>query len=560
MVARDDRSKVIKEQASTQKLRGGYYTPEPIAQFLIEWALNGQQKEIKILEPSMGDGAFIIPTIRYMKQGGKSDSEVISSIFAAELFSNEIKLAKNTINKMGLPSEDFNFFDGDFFEALDSKFKGLKFDVILGNPPFIRYQNFPSVQRDRAMRQLNELGFKLNKLTNAWLFFLLRSISAMCDKSRLAMVIPAELLQVKYASSARQFLSEHCSSVTVITFKQLVFEGIQQEVVLLLAEKDSSKANVGIDAIELKSLQELSAYKHVVKNPDHLKPIDHLTDKWTQYFLDKDEILLLKSLENNKKLSRLGTLASVDVGIVTGNNNFFVMSSEQVKARALEKYTIPLVGKSASLKGTLFNDADWQGCNEKQLPSHLLALKPNLEKSEALEDYINMGVREGVNLGYKCRIRKEWYVVPSVRTSEAFLLRQVHNFPKLIMNEANAVCTDTIHRVTFFNPQHAPLVTASFINSLSFAISEVVGRSYGGGVLELEPSEAEDILIPFSEIASQTLDINYIDEKVKAGDIYAALDYVDKKLLIELLGFSKKEVLMLRNIWEKLSSRRINRK
>jgi hypothetical protein len=42
------------------------------------------------------------------------------------------------------------------------------------------------------------------------------------------------------------------------------------------------------------------------------------------------------------------------------------------------------------------------------------------------------------------------------------------------------------------------LLAGIFFNSLTLAWAEVCGRSYGGGVLELEPREAEELPIPYS--------------------------------------------------------------
>ena len=46
------------ENASAEKLRGGFYTPEKIAAFVLKWAINGSENS-DILEPSCGDGVFI---------------------------------------------------------------------------------------------------------------------------------------------------------------------------------------------------------------------------------------------------------------------------------------------------------------------------------------------------------------------------------------------------------------------------------------------------------------------------------------------------------------------
>mgnify|MGYP003673623007 CR=1 FL=1 len=42
---------------TSQKLRGGYYTPVSLARYVCEWALRDGQE--KVLEPSAGDGNFI---------------------------------------------------------------------------------------------------------------------------------------------------------------------------------------------------------------------------------------------------------------------------------------------------------------------------------------------------------------------------------------------------------------------------------------------------------------------------------------------------------------------
>jgi adenine-specific DNA-methyltransferase len=151
-----------------------------------------------------------------------------------------------------------------------------------------------------------------------------------------------------------------------------------------------------------------------------------------------------------------------------------------------------------------------------------------------------------------------WYIVPSVWTPDAFMLRQVHGYPKLILNDAQATCTDTIHRVRFINGVSPKVAVCAFLNSLTFAFSEVTGRSYGGGVLTFEPSEAESLPMPLR--GAENLDIDLIDKHLRNNDIDAVLDITDRVLLIDGMGLSEAQVQILRNIWCKLRDRRINRK
>ena len=93
---------------------------------------------------------------------------------------------------------------------------------------------------------------------------------------------------------------------------------------------------------------------------------------------------------------------------------------------------------------------------------------------------------------------------------------------------------------------------------MTFAFAEVLGRSYGGGVLEIEPNEAELIPVPFFEAAS--LDLEELDKLERVGEINTILNITDRELLQDKMGLDKSEIEMLRQAWRKLSGRRVGRK
>lgn len=237
-----------------------------------------------------------------------------------------------------------------------------------------------------------------------------------------------------------------------------------------------------------------------------------------------------------------------------------MLTREQVEKYALAPFTRPIVGRSAQLSGLRFSEADWLLNVEKQAPAFLLNPpdEPFNSLPESLKEYVASGEKKDMHRGYKCRIRNRWYVVPSVWIPQAFMLRQVHAYPKIILNDAAATCTDTIHRVRLRNGIPAKTAAAAFLNSLTFAFSEVTGRSYGGGVLELEPNEAERLPLPL--IGADTLNLYELDELLRGGNIERVLDITDKVLLQDGLGLTLEETRMLRAIWQKLRDRRINRK
>ncbi len=547
----------MKIAATQQKLRGGYYTPKPIANFLAQWAI--QSPNAKILEPSCGDGILIEAAINTLIKLGADRATTTELIHAIEFDQQEALEASARIHALTNSTTQVVHND-DFFSYCKSHLSDKHlFDAVIGNPPFIRYQNFPEEHRRIAFDLMEQGGLHPNRLTNSWVPFLVASTFLLNNHGRIAMVIPAELLQVNYAAELRLFLSKYYSRLTLITFKKLVFEDIQQEIILLLGERNGSEYT-GIRTVELEGMADLLSFDHLTGLNSKLKEMDHSSEKWTMYFLEEEELQLLRKLQGDSRLTTARDVINVDVGVVTGLNEFFVLTEQQVKEHDIASYTQSLVGRSFQLKGLIFSDTDWLLNRANQTPSFLLNV-PNIpfdELPEVLKKYISSGEEKEMHRGYKCRIRNHWYVVPSVWIPQAFMLRQVHGYPKIILNDATAICTDTIHRVKFRSDAQPRKVAAAFMNSLTFAFSEVMGRSYGGGVLELEPNEAEKLPIPL--IGSNDLDIDKLDLFEREGNISAILDANDEVLLRKGMGLSIEETKQLRTIWEKLRNRRINRK
>lgn len=132
-----------------------------------------------------------------------------------------------------------------------------------------------------------------------------------------------------------------------------------------------------------------------------------------------------------------------------------------------------------------------------------------------------------------------------------------------MINKCNAVSTDTMHRIKFNEGINAENILLSYYNSISFAFTEICGRSYGGGVLEILPGEVGNIMLPIIENIDDSLKselLHKIDNIVRNDeDIEKALDLVDQKLLVEVLGIDKEICFSCRRIWKKMQKRRLGR-
>ena len=526
------------ENASSEKLRGGYYTPKRITDFILKWGLR-DLLYTDILEPSCGDGAFL----KALKAMGCR----FHSLTAVEY--NQVEAEKAEQVGIGdVINADFHAFCRDTDK---------RFNLIVGNPPFIRYQYYNEEQQQIAAELFKKAGLKFSKLTNAWVTFVIGCSILLQDRGRIGFVVPAELLQVGYALQLREYLSKFYNTIIIISFKKLVFEGIQQEVVLLLCEKDGTTNHL-IDHLELKDAEELATLD-VNKLGCHSKTIDFSSDKWTFYFLSQEEIDLLEHVRESS-MPTIADFADVEVGITTGANGYFTVPQSVVRSYQMEQYAYPMVGRSVQVPSCIFTKQDWKNNQTNDVKSNLLIFPPKAreEANEGTRNYILNGEILEINKGYKTRIRDYWYVIPSIKLSEALMVRRNNWFPKLVLNQAKAYTTDTMHRV-FIHPNVNELAfVASFYNSVSLAFSEILGRSYGGGVLELMPREAAHIPLPYHMANAGILE--KIDSMLRCGiNIEMILDYTDDVILRQRAGFTIEQIQTARNIWKKLSSRRLER-
>lgn len=191
-------------------------------------------------------------------------------------------------------------------------------DGVAGNPPFIRFQHWKEDARNRAFDLMRSAGLRPTRLTNAWVPFTVAATLALRDGGRLGLVLPAELLQVTYAAELRAFLVDAFAEITAVAFRTLLFDGVLQEVVLLIGVRGEGPAAIRI--VEFDSADALPSPPSRVAREAHAPALLHDREKWTRYFLPPDEIDALRAAHEHSALERLGRFAEVDVGIVTGRN------------------------------------------------------------------------------------------------------------------------------------------------------------------------------------------------------------------------------------------------
>jgi len=189
--------------------------------------------------------------------------------------------------------------------------------------------------------------------------------------------------------------------------------------------------------------------------------------------------------------------------MVTGNNRYFTLSSADVRRLGLRKPELMPVCPPGSrhLRGLGFTTSAWEEMLEAGCASYLF--DPKREPSDAAAKYIAQGQRRGVHKAYKCRVRSPWWTVPRVAVPDAFFTYMNHDTPRIVTNRASVAYLNSVHGILFARERRQigmDLLPIASLNSVTLLGAELVGRSYGGGILKLEPKEADRLPVPSPQI------------------------------------------------------------
>ncbi len=540
---------ILKENSTSQKLRGAYYTPLTLAEKMVLYFKNDKTLST-MLEPSCGDGVFF---------DALEKQNMLPSFKSALGIEIEKAETKKLSQKLSA-HKNVQIQNADFFDFYKANAEKSRYDLILGNPPYIRYQYLTENQRKEMSEILTSHGMKSNKLINTWVAFVVACVHLLSEQGKISFVIPAEILQVAYAEDLREFLSKNLSNITLFAFRDLVFPDIEQEIVVLIGEKKSEQK--GIRIVEVQNLDNLDIS---AVHKEEFQPLSNVHEKWTKYFTSKSETDLLSKIKSDARFQKLSACALINVGVTTGNNKYFSVNKMTAEKYDLKAISLPLIGRSSHANSVYFYEADWKENVENDKSAYLVNFpeKPIEAYSEKQRVYIQFGEDNGLNKGYKCSIRERWYQIPSIWIPDAFFLRRNNIYPKFVLNRCNAISTDTMHRIKFNDGVEPERIALSYYNSISFAFTEICGRSYGGGVLEILPGEVGNIFVPkLDSIPIETVRtvLKKVDSVVrKDEDIETALDLVDRTILVDLLGIDESICKKARYIWKKLKGRRLER-
>jgi adenine-specific DNA-methyltransferase len=533
---------------AVRKARGAFFTPSAMSDFIAGWAL--RSPEDHVLEPSCGEAAFLLSAGRRLRELGAA-RDLSPQLHGVELHAPSAANARALLQTEGYEAR---VSVRDFFECATD----VRYDAVIGNPPYVRYQDFSGPDRARAQRAALRAGVPLTGLASSWAAFTVQAAQMVAPDGRLGLVLPAELLSVNYAAPLRRYLMQRFARVHLAMFEQRVFPGASEEIVLLLAEGEGPTDHIVVSqCTDLGGLSELDALRWSPLEP---------AGKWTP------ALLAAEPLEAYAQMSQhfvdLLDWGETDLGMVTGNNRFFTMSSAEASEAGIPEQELRPISPAGSkhLRQLSLTRQSWR---ELDREGHGVWLfRPEGDGvSPAAQAHIAGGEARDVHKGYKCRVRDPWWRVPWVTPPDLLLTYMNHDTPRLVTNSAKVSYLNSVHGVRLRADSRKlgrSLLPLASLNSVTLLGAELVGRSYGGGILKVEPKEADVLPVPaLAAIDAARHDLLGLRDNVALllarGQLLRAVRMIDQVLLVDHLSVGPEQLELLRGAHGHMSLRRTSR-
>lgn len=540
-------------QTFTRKELGAYYTPNDLTSILSTWAIRSPND--RVLEPSFGGCGFLESAIERLSELGCRSSQ--NQLYGCDI---DPQAFAHLSKKLGaINNIDQRYILSDFLTILPQHFLSNEFDVVIGNPPYVSHHDLSEQQKTSIQSWREKNKIKISGRASLWAYFVLHAMSFLKAGGRMAWVLPGSFLQSYYGRNLQAALLPRFEKVSTIQLGDRVFlsVGTEERTVILLCTgfgQSTNEPNIRY----CDSITDLS--QELFRDHPNQIPINQLMHSVVAEEPNNND-QMYQTVSNRDDVISLGQLGRVMIGTVTGANRFFIISPSKATKLNLETpYLKPILSRFGHIQGAQITQEDinsWRNADKRCLLFHV----PRINASEAAVAYMAQFPEDERKTNSTFKRRKDWLAADDGKVPDGFLSYMTHDGPRLVLNDARVNATNSIHRFYFsgdIQPHIKKLAVISLCTTFSQLSAELEGRSYGSGVLKIEPSEAKRIKLVLPEVRlEEEIDAAFVQidscfrtgdrdkahklaDKFILGDSIEAHDQVIKPLMAELAKYRKR--------------------
>ena len=276
LFGKKEESVIVSKDAKKRKDQGIYYTPSYVVDYIVRNTLKpvlnkctsiSDLKKIKVLDPACGSGSFLIKALEVINEKYKQFGNVgnqytkfqilLENIYGVDLDSQAVEIARLNLlinsldSREKMPGLDKNIKNGNSLtinwqDQFSDVFNQGGFDVIIGNPPYIK-----EFVNKEAFNDLHNSPYYQGKM-DLWTLFSCISIDLLKKDGVMGFIAPNNWVTNAGASIFRDKILKDGELKTFIDFSDYkVFEQAGIQTMIFIYEKMTPREKYQIDYLRI---------------------------------------------------------------------------------------------------------------------------------------------------------------------------------------------------------------------------------------------------------------------------------------------------------------------
>lgn len=529
--------------------RGAVFTRQEVVSFILDLVGYTSDKplcEMRLLEPSVGHGDFLIPAIERLLDSVKSQAclvpEALSdSIRAIEIHKGSLQRTKERVitilKSRGIEDEAAHFLSEKWLVQGDFLLTELPHDFthVVGNPPYVRQEMIPSALLSEYRTRFRTIYDR----ADLYVPFIEKSLDSLANAGALGFICSDRWMKNKYGAPLREFVSKrfHLSAyVDMVNTDAFHSEVVAYPAITIIEKKNGGQTNVAHrPEVSTKALTDLSLGllgKAAHPAVSSVSGVANGSSPWMLQSLDR--VAVVRRLEQGfPSMEEAG--CKVGIGVATGADKVFVGDFATLPVESDRK--LPL----AVTKDILTGEVKWTGrgvINPFQEDGKLV----NLDEYPLLRSYLEKH-SEQVRARNCAKKGSGWYrtidrITPSLTYTPKLLIPDIKGDAHVVYEEGKLYPHHNLYFITSKSwSLHA--LQALFLSGIAKLFVSTYSVKMAGGFLRFQAQYLRRIRMPMWEDVPKSVQ----EELTLAGR--QQNQSLANELVFELYKISAKEKLVL---------------
>ncbi|MXZ00923.1 hypothetical protein F4Y93_09860 [Candidatus Poribacteria bacterium] len=418
-----------------------------------------------------------------------------------------------------------DFFDPEWMFGITDGF-----DVVIGNPPYVRQEKIKRLKPTLKKRYTCYTG-----AADLYVYFYERGLQLLSPNGIHTFICSNSWLDVNYGAPLQKYLLDNTAGAVICHSEaEREFESADINTIVSILQNGTPDADSHIRFLTFKTFigdPDIESRRERTRTYTELKQSGtrenkYAGDKWGGKYLRAPDIYWTLLEKGKDKLVRLGDVAEVRRGFTTGANEFFYLDAERIREWGIEaEFLKPVIKSPRECKSIRVDPSQLQF---KLFMCH--ADRAVLADTAAL-DYIEWGESQGYHQRPSCRGRPRWWDLGQREMPSLSFNYLISSTARTLYTQNGCYTSDNFQEIHIDSDLTLPLC-ASLNSSLFQLMVNMAGRSnFGGGLLKIQTYEVSELLC----LDPKT--VAFENETIFASTAWEMLDPSDDRRALDAIIF-----------------------